>query len=651
LIEAALEEPDNPGPGQDVRRDAGPARGREQQVGALQPVGNPLEHGFGGDDPGPGFLTPEDVEEGRVFRARPQQVGQEPEASGDLVGPGFAALLLLDLFQGLELVGGFVPPGFGGLEVGLGLGDRSHDARRRPLELLDTGRGGVSGRGSGRDLAFGRLGPGGGVGEKFRLGRALGREFLLLAGQELELLVGPGAFVPGLREALERSEVGRAQVLDLLLTRGALLPGRVQDILPAGRLGPAAFVLRGDRVQPLPGFLDLPREMQDILEELVAVGLEAFLPLVEELDPLGFPLDLALEPGQVGFQPVEFFPAFLERFFQVPELVPPGDGFLLRGLDAGADVLLQAQAAFVEARGLLLGPLEGGEFPPVMVGREFADALPEPAVAVGRLGLALEGVLGLFDLGDDVLEAGQVDLGVFELGLGLALLVLVVSRARRLLDEGPFLGRLGGDEIADGPLLDDEVFLFADGVLPELVLDVLEADGLAVQAVFAFAGPEDPVGDDHFLLVAAQGEKDVGHVERGLLGVAVEDDVLGPVAPDGLDPQTAQDPQHGVDQVALAGAVGADDGREAGMEDDLGSFGEGLESLEFEFLDDHAHCSRSPSGENPQPPGRGGWVCGPRQMGILDDSRPNAKRHFRAALRQGFSPAKASGIMSPTRPS
>jgi hypothetical protein len=224
-----------------------------------------------------------------------------------------------------------------------------------------------------------------------------------------------------------------------------------------------------------------------------------------------------------------------------------------------------------------------------MMRRQFADPLAQAPVAVGRLGLALQGVLGLLDLDDDVLEADEVLFGAVELRLGLALLVLVVSRAGGLFNEQPLLGRLGGDEGADRALLDDEVFLLADGVLPELVLDVPEADGLAVDPVFVLAGAEGPVGDDQLLVVPGQGQDGVGHAEGGPLGVAGKDDFLGPVAANGLVAVPAERPEHGVDEIALAGAVRTDDGREAGMEDDLGPFGEGLETLKLKLLDDHAH--------------------------------------------------------------
>jgi hypothetical protein len=124
-------------------------------------------------------------------------------------------------------------------------------------------------------------------------------------------------------------------------------------------------------------------------------------------------------------------------------------------------------------------------------------------------------------------------------------------------------------------------------MLPELLLDVPEADALAVEAILALAGAESAVGNRHLAVLAAEGEDDVGHADGRALGVAVKDDVVGPVAADVPLAVAAEDPEEGVDEVALACTVGADDGRDAGVEDDLGPFDERFESLQFELLDDH----------------------------------------------------------------
>ena len=417
----------------------------------------------------------------------------------------------------------------------------------------------------------------------------LGGELLFLADEELELLVGLGALVLGLGQGLQGLEVFAAQALDLAAggLPGFARGGEVR--LRAGDLGAARDERFLEPAEPALELFDLAGQVEDVLEELVAVRLGPLLLLFEELDPLRFALDVAFDPGGLGLQAEEPLLAVLEDLLQVPELLAPGRGVLLLAPQAGRRVLLAEEALVVEGGGLLLGFFEQDELPLVVVGGQLPDPLAQAAVAVGRLGLALEGVLGLLDLDDDVLEPDEVLLRAVELRLGLALLVLVIGRAGGLLDEQPLLGRLGGDEVADRALLDDEIFLLADGVFPELVLDVLEADGLAVHPVLALAGAEGPVGDDQLFVVAGQGQDGVGHAERGPLGVAGEDDVLGPVAADGLLAVPAERPEHGVDEIALARAVRADDGRDAGVEDDLGPVGEGLESLQFELLDDHAH--------------------------------------------------------------
>jgi hypothetical protein len=48
-----------------------------------------------------------------------------------------------------------------------------------------------------------------------------------------------------------------------------------------------------------------------------------------------------------------------------------------------------------------------------------------------------------------------------------------------------------------------------------------------------------------------------------------------------------QTPTDGIDDVALATAIGANDGRHTGIEDELGAFGKGFEALNDNTLDEH----------------------------------------------------------------
>jgi hypothetical protein len=77
-----------------------------------------------------------------------------------------------------------------------------------------------------------------------------------------------------------------------------------------------------------------------------------------------------------------------------------------------------------------------------MSGREGPDLFPQGPVALGRARLAGEGIAGLGDLGDDVLEPDEILLGVGEHLLGQALLVFIVSGPGGFFDQGPLLNGL-----------------------------------------------------------------------------------------------------------------------------------------------------------------------------------------------------------------
>ena len=63
-----------------------------------------------------------------------------------------------------------------------------------------------------------------------------------------------------------------------------------------------------------------------------------------------------------------------------------------------------------------------------------------------------------------------------------------------------------------------------------------------------------------------------------------KDDVLHACAAQGLGALLAQYPAHRVADIAFSGAVGADDRRNAFIEDDLGPLGKRLESVQLQFL-------------------------------------------------------------------
>ncbi len=249
-----------------------------------------------------------------------------------------------------------------------------------------------------------------------------------------------------------------------------------------------------------------------------------------------------------------------------------------------------------------------------------AQLAAQALIAAGLAGLALEGGALALELVDEVVDAGEVLLRRFELQLGLATARLELGDAGGLLDQLPAIGRLRAEDLADLALLDDGVALHADADVHQDVLHVAEADRVAVDQVLALAGAVEATADldvpgDGRRLVdvldglavggrlavearqrrgllgpgdhAAQVEPDLGRRGR-LAGVAAaEDHVLHPVAAQALGTLLAEHPGDGVDDVALAAAVRADDGRHSRVEPHVGAIGKALETREFEAFEAH----------------------------------------------------------------
>src|SRR5690606_38565459 len=233
-------------------------------------------------------------------------------------------------------------------------------------------------------------------------------------------------------------------------------------------------------------------------------------------------------------------------------------------------------------------------------------------------GLPLERAALLLELEDDVVDAREVLLCGLELQLRLTPAHLVLGDARRLLDQLPPLGGLGRENLADLSLLDDGVALDADAGIHEQILHVAQADHVAVDEVLALPRAIEPprhldvtgehdvgeVGDGFLELLldrlarrdglrpdtrddTAQLELHLGGV-RGTPGVAAgEDDVLHALAAEAASALLAEHPGDGIDHVALAAAVGADNRRHALVEGEVGAVGKALEAGDFESLKTH----------------------------------------------------------------
>src|SRR6187549_1529508 len=224
----------------------------------------------------------------------------------------------------------------------------------------------------------------------------------------------------------------------------------------------------------------------------------------------------------------------------------------------------------------------------------------DPRPQLRRFGLALQRSQPRPRLALDVERPVEVVARRAQLQLGAAAAFAVLAEPRRLLDQQPPLARLGVDDRLDPALADHRVHLAAEVGVGEDLDDVDEAAASAVQPVAAVAGAVEPALD-----------RDLGELRRGaplavvdrhldLGGAALadalaagRDHVLHRGAADRAGALLAERPEHRVGDVALAGAVGADDDADARRELQARALGERLEPLHLDRLQIH-RCSSAP---------------------------------------------------------
>ena len=276
------------------------------------------------------------------------------------------------------------------------------------------------------------------------------------------------------------------------------------------------------------------------------------------------------------------------------DLLAEGLELLLEGGDAGLGGLVFG-AALVE---LGLGAGDGGaSLAPaggVEASEEGGEASGELAVLAGAVGLAAEEAEAGLQLVDDDLDLGHVLARAGEAVVGVSDLDAEGLDVGGLVDEGAAV--LGGEaeDLIDHALTHDGVAVLADVGFLEEVVEVAQADTGAVQEVLGVAVAVGAAADLDLAEVEGQpavavveGEGDLGHAKGGAIAGAGEDDVLLLAGAKEAQALLTEHPADGIGDVALAGAVGADDGGDAGAELEGGLLRETLEALEREPLDVH----------------------------------------------------------------
>ncbi len=188
----------------------------------------------------------------------------------------------------------------------------------------------------------------------------------------------------------------------------------------------------------------------------------------------------------------------------------------------------------------------------------------------------------------------QVFPRVLQPQLGFAPPLAVFRHARRLLEENPQLLGLGLDHPRDHALLDDRVGARAQAGAEEDVGDVAPAHVDVVDVV----GSRIPVALEHapdrdlgvarplpggLAEAVVEDELHARAVYRLALPRAVEQHVLHGLAAQVPRGGFAEHPAHGVDDVRLAAAVGADDADQLAGDGDVSGIYERLEAGEIDL--------------------------------------------------------------------
>ena len=264
-----------------------------------------------------------------------------------------------------------------------------------------------------------------------------------------------------------------------------------------------------------------------------------------------------------------------------------------------------------------------------------ATQLVAQALVTPRLGrLALETAALLVDFKDDVVDAREILLGGFELQLGRPAPRLVFRDAGGFFDQHAPIGRPRGQNQPDLALLDDGVGLGPQPRVHQQFVNVSEPALGAVNEVLALTrtiepahqldiaagGPElgkhglgrrEDLGGGLAVPVvavavgvsvavpvavavvgprrhAAESQADFGGAGRLARVAAAEDDVFHLLAAEALGALLAKHPRDRVGDVALAAPVGADNGRHALIEGELGAIGKGFEAGNLKAFEPHA---------------------------------------------------------------
>ena len=470
--------------------------------------------------------------------------------------------------------------------------------------------------------------------------RPLAIETFTLAPQRPQALVGGRQLRLGLHPRALGRRRRRGEVADLLVERlhAQLQLGvgfhprrergaKLREAFDRSRVRVGGFIVGGPGGREALGVVIVfPRQPLDLRDrpiltttvaERVELGLHRRQLLLDRHEGPGRRIGLGPVGRRALEQAVALATSVLGLGLQQPHPVVGVVDLLLQlrqlGLDfgerqpAGHDLSIarvDRRAQIVDGEGEIVAPSPehgpgGDELEKLVAGDpqlEVAQLVAVATVALGLLGLAAQGGDPAFELGDDVADAHQVLTRRLDLALRRGLLRLEAGDPGGLVDDVTTLLGLARDDLADLALLDARVALGAGPGAHQQLGDVAQAGRNLVDQVLGRAVGEQPPRDRDLRHVergrrgpglVVEDEGDLGHARRAARGATGEAHVGHARAAQVLGTLLPHRPAHGVDDVRLAAAVGADHPGHVVVDHDHLTIRERLEAEDLDLLEPH----------------------------------------------------------------
>ena len=221
-------------------------------------------------------------------------------------------------------------------------------------------------------------------------------------------------------------------------------------------------------------------------------------------------------------------------------------------------------------------------------GFRLADVTRQVAVARGLTRLALQAGDLAFDFADDVFQPRQVGFGGAQAQFGFVAALMQAADAGGFFQDGAARQRLLRNQQADLALAHERGRARTRRCVGEenlhialahvAAIDPVDAAGLALDAARHFDRVAVGIRGARGAVGIVDENRHFGDVARRASGAAGEDHIVHFAAAHGGGTGFAHHPAHGIKQVGFAAAVRADHGGQAGLDEKLRRFDEGLET-------------------------------------------------------------------------